>query len=151
MNRDYDDKRQELIRDAKQTKEELEKKQAEALKEIETGQDLERYERVYLGDLELEVKAWIPGGMIEDINHANNLAQRDDSEATMSSINTMLSVLDDMTTDTAYSMAFWRKYFQKWGAEGVQVAVETVIEPAQERQEEKIDNLDGFRPNAERP
>lgn len=149
MTQEYDEKRQELIKDAKQTKEELEAKQAEALKEIETGQELERYETVQLGNLDLEVKAWIPGGMVEDINHANNLAQRNDPQAMMDSINTMLSVLEDMTTDPTYSMAFWRQHFQKWGPEGLQSAVETVLEPAQDRMEDKQDALDGFRPNVE--
>lgn len=148
---EYEERAQRLKQDAAETKQELEQKQEAALKEIESGETLESYETATLGDLEMEVKAWFPGSLFDDVQHAQQLAQSENPEKVFESIDTMIQVLDNMTVSDTYNEGFWREYFQKWGPEALGRAMQAILEPAQEEQEAKMDSLDGFRPDTTGP
>ncbi len=135
----------EMVEEARQTKQELEAKQREALEEIQQGESLERYATVTMGNLDLEVKAWLPGEVEDTVLQAQQLGESKDPAQIKRSMETMLSALSEMTTSDTYNMGFWRAYYHKWGAEGMIQAVETVLEPASEHLEAKQDSLQSFR------
>lgn len=144
------EKEQELLEDARQSKEELEQAQNEALEAIASGEELEQYETVSLGDLELEVKAWLPGDVEDTVLQAQQLGESEDPAEIKRSMDTMLSALAEMTTSETYDMGFWREFHRKWGAEGLILAVETILDPASENMEEKREGLESFRGEPER-
>lgn len=146
-----DGKREELIHKAQNTKEDLDAKQNEALEAIASGEELERYETVSLGNLEIEVKGWLSGDTTDTVQKAQRLADSNDMDEIRESMETMLSALDDMTTSSDYGMQFWREYYRRYGPEGLAVAVETVLEPASEDMEAKKESLDGFREGTQGP
>lgn len=138
-------KRKELIKKTKEKRQELDRKQNEALEAIKGGGDLEDYQLVELGDLEIEVKAWMPGDVADTVQKAHDIGQSGDMERFEESIQTMLSALVEMTTDDTYNMAFWQAYYQEYGPEGVLVAAETIIGPAAESMEAKSEGVKSFR------
>jgi hypothetical protein len=151
---DYDDKRKELINEAKETKEQIERKQNEALAEIAKGEGLEQYETVEMGQLEMEVKAWVPGDATNSISQAAELAQSGDIGKIQESMEKFLPALDELTVSNEYSMGFWREYYNRYGPQGMLIAVERVCGPAfeeldeikgREVDEERIDAANGFR------
>jgi len=143
-------KEQELIQSAKQSKQEREAQQNEALQAIAEGGNLEKYETVELGDLDLEVKAWLPGDTTETVQEAQRLADTEDIQQIKRSMRTFLSALADMTVDDTYDLQFWRKYYQRYGPEGMIVAVETVLEPASESLDEQKEGAKSFRSDEQR-
>lgn len=142
---DVDAKRDELISKAQEKKQELDEKQNEALAAIAEGGELEDYETVTLGELEIEVKAWLPGSVEETVTKANRLGQQEDMGKIRESMETMLSALDEMTRADEYDMAFWRKYYAEWGPEGLILAIETILDPAMEGVEERSEGVESFR------
>jgi hypothetical protein len=142
---EFEQRQQELLEDARNEKQQREAAQNEALKQIAEGESLEEYETVELGDLELEVKAWLPGDVEDTVLQAQQLGDSEDPAEIKRSMETMLSALAEMTTEETYDMGFWRKYYRKWGAEGLIMAVSTVLEPAGESLERKREGVDGFR------
>lgn len=145
------EKEQELLEDARQSKAELEAAQNEALEAIASGEELEQYETVSLGELELEVKAYLPGDVEDTVLQAQQLGESEDPAEIKRSMETMLSALAEMTTSDTYNMGFWREFHRKWGANGLILAVETILDPASENMEDKRDAMDGFRSNVEGP
>lgn len=143
-------KRQELIEQTKETVEDLEAKQNEALEQIRRGGDIERYDTVSLGELELEVKAWLPGETTDTVQRAMRMAESGDADQISESMEIMLSALDDMTVEDAYNMDFWRAYYSEYGPEGMVLAAETILGPAASELEEKREVVDGFRGDVER-
>lgn len=139
------EKERELLEDARETKKELEQQQNEALEAIAKGGDLEEYETVELGELELEVKSWLPGDVEDTVLQAQKLGESEDPAQIKRSMETMLSALAEMTTDGTYDMGFWRQFHQEYGANGLILAVETILEPANENMEKKKEGVDGFR------
>jgi polyhydroxyalkanoate synthesis regulator phasin len=135
----------ELVEDAREAKEELEAKQSEALEAIAEGGDLEEYATVELGELEIEVLGWLPGDVEDTVLQARQLGKTEDPAKIKRSMETMLSALAEMTVDDTYNMAFWRQFYQEYGAAGLIEAVGTVLEPAQTSMEEKREAVDGFR------
>lgn len=125
--------------------------QEEALAEIAAGDDLERYETVELGTLEMEVKAWLPGTVEEVVTRAMDISDQEDAEAIRDSMETMLTALAEMTTREDLNRRFWRQYYDRYGAVGMIEAVETILGPAAEEMEAKEEAVDGFREGVERP
>jgi hypothetical protein len=140
----------ELLESAKESKQEREAEQNEALQAIAEGGELEKYETVELGELELEVKAWLPGDTTETVQEANRLADTEDIQQIKRSMRTFLQALADMTVSDTYDLQFWRKYYQRYGPEGMIVAVETVLEPASESLEEQKQGAKSFRSDESR-
>jgi hypothetical protein len=145
-NQDYDELKEQVISEAKETKQEVDQKQQEALNAISQGGQLENYETVYLGELEIEVKGWLPGDVEQTVTQAKSVADSEDAEQIRKSMETMLHALTEMTVDETYSMGFWRKYYAKYGPEGLILAVKTIMEPAKEGIEDKKDGVESFRP-----
>lgn len=142
---EYEQRREELIKDAAETKRETDQKQQDALKAIAQGEQLEDYETVYLGDLELEVKAWLPGDVADTVEQAQSLADDGEKAEIKESMETMLSALSQMTVDETYNMTFWRKFYSNYGPEGIVLAVETVMEPAGEGLQDRKEGIQSFR------
>lgn len=148
---EYEEKRHELITDAAETKQELEATQNEALEEIAEGEKLERYETIKLGNLELEVKGWLPGGVEDKATRAMELAESEDPTKFKESKETMLPALAEMVVGDQYDIGFWQEYANRYGQEGVLIAVQKVMAPAQENLEDRQEALDGFRAGTEGP
>jgi transcriptional regulator of NAD metabolism len=147
---EYQERKKALIEDAAKTKAKLEEKQNEALQAISEGGDLEKYEVVELGELELEVKAWLPGDTTETVQEAQRLAEEENIRAIKRSMQTFLSALADMTVDDTYDLQFWRKYYQRYGPEGMIVAVEAVLGPAGDSLEKQKQGAESFRSDEQR-
>jgi len=135
----------ELLNATKEHFGEKRAKQNEALEAIANDGDLEKYETVELGDLELEVKAWTPGSVEETIERAQNIAERGDDVEISRSIETMLTALDEMTPNDTYDRSFWKQFHEKWGQAGMVMAVETVMQPAMDEMEDLQDGVKSFR------
>lgn len=151
---EYEERRKALIEETAESKAELEEKQTEALAEIAKGEELKQYDTVELGDLELEVKAWVPGDTADTIQRAMQLAQSETPHEAKQSMETMLIALADMTVDDTYNVDFWRAYYEEYGPTGLEPAVNTVLSPAMDELEElqqrkvgegKRDAAHGFR------
>lgn len=142
---EYEEQAERVKRDAAETKQELESKQTEALAKIKQGEDFEEYETVTLGELEMEVRAWLPGDITDTIQRAQELGESEDLSEVKESMDTMLHALDEMTTSDTYNMGFWQAYYDEYGPEGLMVAVETILEPATEGIEERKRGIESFR------
>jgi len=138
--------RENLLEDTREAYKQHEAEQSDALDAIASGSDLEEYETVVLGELELEVKAWLPGSVEDTVLKAQDAAESDDPKEVKESLETMISALAEMSTSDVYNSHFWRKYYDEYGAVGLILAVETLLEPASDKLEERQDAVDGFRP-----
>jgi hypothetical protein len=138
--------RENLLEDTREAYKQHEAEQSDALDAIASGSDLEEYETVELGELELEVKAWLPGSVEDTVLKAQDAAESDDPKEVKESLETMISALAEMSTSDVYNSHFWRKYYDEYGAVGLILATETLLEPASDKLEERQDAVDGFRP-----
>lgn len=138
--------RENLLEDTREAYKQHEAEQSDALDAIASGSDLEEYQTVTLGELELEVKAWLPGSVEDTVLKAQDAAESDDPQEVKESLETMISALAEMSTSDVYNSHFWRKYYDEYGAVGLILAVETLLEPASDKLEERQDAVDGFRP-----
>lgn len=161
---DYQERRKELIEDAKSTKEEVDRKQSAMLDAVAEGDNAvheKEYEWVKIGEVDAKVKAWLPGSSIDTITRAQKLAQRENIDDSMQSIETMIdgmvSVTEALevdgfdTSETAEIREFWQGLFNRYGVAGFQTAAQTVLEPAAEDFEAKSGAVDGFRKDGPRP
>jgi hypothetical protein len=142
---EYEQRRQELIEEAKADKNELDDAQNEALAAIASEGGLEDYATVELGELEIEVKAWLPGDVEDTVLQAQQLGDSEDPAQIKRSMETMLSALAKMTVADDYDMAFWREFHERYGANGLIMAVDTVLGPANGNMEARKEGVDGFR------
>jgi hypothetical protein len=142
---EYEQRRQELIEEAKADKKELDDAQNEALAAIASEDGLEDYATVELGELEMKVRAWLPGDVEDTVLQAQQLGDSEDPAQIKRSMETMLSALAEMTVSDDYDMAFWREFHDRYGANGLIMAVNTILEPANQAMEERRDGVDGFR------
>ena len=135
---EYQDRRSKLIEDAKEEHSQRTAEQEKALQEIAQGENLERYETVFMGDLEMQVRAWVPGSVVPQIQTAASIADSEDVERVMESMETMINALAEISVEGTYDSAFWRAYFDRYGPEGMIVAVEKVLGPALENMEDNM-------------
>lgn len=158
-------KREELIERARDTKQELDARENEMLRAVASGEDgldVERYETVQVGEVNVEAKAWLPGKAQDTIQHAYRLAERENLEDAQESIYTMIEGMTVVTeglehphsgaeiADKESIRQFWRGMYDQWGVIGFQKAASKVLEPANEDMEEKANAADGFRQDVER-
>lgn len=136
--------------DLRESISEQQARQEAALNQIAAGGQLERYETVQLGDLEIEVKGWLPGDVEQTVRKAEQIAQDGDHKAAVESIETFLSALAEMTRNEDFDLGFWRDFYERWGPEGVLLAAEKVFEPAVDSMEDKQEAIDGFRSGTSR-
>lgn len=155
LDEDYEERKERLIEDAKSTRQELEQEQSAMLEAVAEGEDfeIESYEWVELGGVQLQVKAWFPGDTLEEIAGMAEVAETRDPSAARAGIRTNINALTEMTevieggdrrfqSDERIRM-FWNNYFEKWGDQGLEKAVETVIEPAEENSDRE-DTMKSF-------
>lgn len=153
-------KRQELIEDAKETKHELEAQESEMLQAVASGDDAIEVgdtETVQVGEVTVTVKSYMPGDSLNSIKRAQNLAKRENVEAAVDSIHTMCEGMTVVTErlehpesgtvfeDSERIRGFWKGMFNEWGIQGFQQAAQTVLEPASEDMEQKADSAQSFR------
>jgi len=98
------------------------------------------YTGVFANSIDLDVS-------VEDtVLKAQDAAESDDPKEVKESLETMISALAEMSTSDVYNSHFWRRYYDEYGAVGLILAVETLLEPASDKLEERQDAVDGFRP-----
>lgn len=141
---EYEERKRALIEDAAETKKELDDKQEDALAQI-GGAGIETFETVELGELEVEVKAWMPGNVTDIVQQARQIANQGGESNIRESMDTMIAALAEMTTDSTYNPEFWRVFYEQYGPEGIMLAVETVLKPASEGMNERQEALESFR------
>jgi predicted RNase H-like HicB family nuclease len=140
-----EEQKQKIKEATKQRHQERRQEHNKALEKIAEGEDFEHYETVTLGQLEMEVKAWMPGDVEETVTRANQLAEENDPSAVRESMETMLSALGEITVSNQYDTAFWRAYYSEYGPQGLMIAVETVLGPAVEELEKTEEQAKSFR------
>lgn len=156
---------EEIKQKAAESKHEQDAEQAALLDAVAKGDDgidVEEYEWVNVGEVDVKVKAWMPGESLDAIESANRLAKRDNMSDSMESIHTMIEGMtavtetlknDDLNiehTKKETIRKFWRGMLDKWGIEGFQKSAEIILQPASEDLEEKSNAAEGFRGDAER-
>lgn len=146
---EYRERQRELIEETREAKQELEAQQQAALEAISEGGDIEEYATVKLGELDVDVLAWLPGEVEDTVLKAQSLADSDDPDAIRKSKDTLISALTDMTVREDLNRKFWQSYHAKYGLQGLMVAADTVFEPAMQNVEERKDAVDGFRPDGQ--
>lgn len=143
---DFDVDREQMKREAEQNYRERQQQQANALEQIAEGTDIQDHETAQLGELELTVKAWVPGGVEESLSDAMSVVNSGDAdaEAVAESQAQIRGALARMTDGDTYDRRFWDAYHDKFGAEGLLLAADTVFAPARERMEEREEAVDQF-------
>lgn len=152
---EYEERARELIEDTRETKEELDAKQEDALDAIADGDDFGDYEPVTLGELEMERKTWLPGDVTDVVKDAAEVTQRlqekpddevdpEDFAALQESMTTMLEALAGLTRSDDYDLSFWQAFYERYGPEGLMLAVERIVAPAVEGLEDRRDGMDSF-------
>lgn len=147
---DPEAKREELIERAKEHRQDLNEEQDAALQQIGSGEEFGDYTDVRLGELDLTVKAWVPGRVEKTVRRAQSIADDSDPEQIRASMETMFSALAEMTQRDDFNEEFWGAYYDEYGPEGIIVAAETILGPAVESMEDKRDAIDGFRADGPR-
>jgi hypothetical protein len=155
-----DQKRQELIQRAKETKQKQDARQSKMLDAVASGDDgigIEKYETVQIGQLEAKVKAWLPGDAQTEIQNAYRLAQRENLDDAQESIFTMVEGMTtvteslkhlpsgDIEEDKEAIREFWKGMYGQWGIQGFQEAAHKALEPANNRMDNMRDSANGFR------
>lgn len=138
---EYEDRRDSLIQDAKESRAEAEAKQNEMLEAVAAGEEfeIEDYEWVSLGNVDLKVRTWLDGDTLEDFAALEEEMSRGDTpvakralEAEMNVLVTQTEVIEAganrMETE-ADIREFWRRYVSKWGDKGLEQASEVIQEP----------------------
>ena len=157
---EFEQRQQELLEDARNEKEQREAAQNEALREIAKGDDLTEYEVIQLGQLDMRVKAWVPGTATQPIHNAAQKADSLDDDAGMAevseSMEAFLPALDELTVSSDYDRSFWRMYYEKFGPQGMIEAVNRVCGPAfdemgefadRDVDDDRRDAAQGFQPD----
>lgn len=139
------ERQKELIQDAKEHKAELEAEQNEALEAIKQGSQYEEYETVQMGELEFEVKAWLPGDVSDEVERINRISNSGNEQEMYRAMQDMLPVLDRMSEDDRLNLEFWKAYYEDTGPLGMLEAVETVLGPAIENMEDKQEGVRSFQ------
>lgn len=163
---EYQERRSELIEGAKESKQDFDAKTNELLNAVgrgEDGLDVEKYETVEVGEVEVVVKAWLPGEAQDTIQHAQRLAQRENMDDAQESIYTMIEGVTTVTerislpgSDESIESKedirqFWRGVYDKWGIVGFQEGAQRALKPATDEMEELSNTVDGFRGDGPRP
>lgn len=160
---EHTEKGLELLEQAAQSKARNESRHNDMLEAVAEGEDwnVEDYEWVSLGGLELKVKTWIPGdvmdrmgGLAEMAESENPAVARDAIRANVESLTTQTEVIqsDGATFETnADIRQFWQSFVDKWGDQGLERALEAVLEPIEEERDRKEDAIESFRANKRSP
>lgn len=157
---EYQERRAELINQARQEKAQADAAQSAMLDAVASGDegiDVERYETVSVGDVQITVKAWMPGGSVESIERAQRLSQRESVDDALEALSVMRDAMTDVTERLEYGehtvedkqdiRRFWKGMVDKWGFDGFRQATETVLKPATQNMEEKSEAAQKFRRN----
>ena len=152
--REYENDRESLLRETKRKERKLETQQRQMLDAVAEGEDfdVETFEWVELGNVEIKVKAWFPG---ETLDQMSQFATADPEtvnpqESIQANINALVEMTETITGkgetfDTKTEIrTFWENAFSKWGDQFLAKAVKTVVTPAKENSDTE-DVVDSFR------
>lgn len=157
--------KEELLEATNDTAAEKKAEQTEllaAVAEGEQGISVEDYEWVQIGQVDVKVKAWMPGESLNAIERAKRLAERENTSDTLEGIATMkdgmtavtetikLESRDIEVADEEDIRDFWGGMVNTWGIEGFQEAADIVLEPAVTDLKSKGETANGFRKDAGR-
>lgn len=138
---DLEEHKQELYEKTANKRQEDSKRHNELLDAVAEGEefDVEKYEWVELGGVELKVKAWFPGGTIDKLTALGD--EPESGKEASNKIHGALDALIEMTEairhgDTTISAGgqirgFYLDYYERWGDQGLMKAAEAVISPAE--------------------
>jgi hypothetical protein len=156
------EKQRELIEKTKEAKESAEQQHNEMLEAVAEGEDwnVEDYEWVELGGVELKVKTWLPGDTMDRMGALGEAAETQDPSAAREMVH---GGIESLTTQTEIIQSggavfetnsdirqFWQNYTEKWGNKGLEKAIETVMGPIEDEQERKEETMRSFRGDGHR-
>lgn len=151
---DYQSKREELIEKVGEKRQEDEQAHQALLNAVSEGEEfeVENYEWVQLGNVDVKVKTWFPGDVIDKISSFS--AEEINPSEAQSAIHSTVDALGQMTemvesgdvrvNNESGIRSFYKQYYDKWGDQGLEMAVKTILEPAQDNSD-KSDVMDSFR------
>lgn len=160
---DPEERRKQLKEAAKEHRQQAEADHSALLDAVESGDEalsVREYETVSIGDVNATVKAWMPGNAIDAVEQANRLAQRDNLDSTVESVHTMLDGLTIVTEELEHATkdvhfedddkvrGFWKRYWKRYGVDGLQKASDVVLDPATNNRQTERDAMNGFRTDA---
>jgi hypothetical protein len=142
---DPEAQREELIREHDKAKRQYEQEKGELLEAVKQEEEFEHesYEWVELGDVEIKVKAWIPGDAMDTINQfaqADQSGEIPDFAALVDAAKQLTEVIrsGDVSWQTEGRINdFWDTYYNEHGSNVVYAAAERVYQPALENMEQR--------------
>lgn len=140
---EYEQRRKELIEEAQETKQQYDEQHAELLDAVESGEEfqVEDYEWVNLGELEIKVKTWFPGDTLDKLTslEEGDATAQESINATIEAFTKLTEQIrkDDPVTDREGIESFWLVYYDKWGSQGLFEAMDVIASPAIDNSNEK--------------
>jgi hypothetical protein len=153
---DYEQKATELMEKAAEHREAAEQEQQEMLDAVAEGEDwnVEETEWVELGNVDLEVKTWIGGEVIEDVAQLEEMQGMDDPRAARKGLETNIRMLTEQTETVKHGgnvfsndntiQQFWQGYVDRFGDKGILRAIDAVTEPIETEEQRKQDVVESF-------
>jgi hypothetical protein len=148
---DPDKRREELIEETEAAKRQHEQELTELTQAVKNDEELEhdQYDWVEVGDVEMKVKAWLPGDTMDTLEEYSEA----DESGSMPPISDIVDIAISQTEvirsgDVSWSkqsqiQAFWEKYYEEQGDTVLEVALNRVLDPALDKRQGRVP--DGFR------
>jgi len=143
---DPDEKAQELEQDAEHAKRQAQQEEQEFLQALENEEEFEHktYEWIEIGDVELKVRGWMAGDVIDTVQsyvEAEQEGEIPDFSPMVDAAKTQTEVVqtaDVRWTTEAKVNRFWEMYYDEHGSNVLAVAFSRVFDPAIEDMEGKL-------------
>ena len=143
---DPDAKKAELEQDAEHAKRQAQQEEQEFLQALENEEEFEHktYEWIAIGDVELKVRGWMAGDVIDTVQtyvEAEQAGEIPDFAPMVDAAKTQTEVVQtaDVRWNTDAKIArFWEMYYDEHGSNVLAVAFSRVFDPAIEDMEGKL-------------
>jgi len=140
------EKAQELEQDAEHAKRQAQQEEQEFLQALENEEEFEHktYEWIKIGDVELKVRGWMAGDVIDTVQtyvEAEQAGEIPDFGPMVEAAKTQTEVVQtaDVRWNTDVKIArFWEMYYDEHGSNVLAVAFSRVFDPAIEDMEGKL-------------
>lgn len=130
----------ELLDKASQHYEEQKELQREAVSEIGQAEGLGKTETVTLGQTEIKVKNWIPGGIEKELGRFVSAEEQGNHGYILENMDKLVDVLTNLCVEEPFNKeVFWAEYYDQWGMEGMVTSFHRIAEPGLEGMEERIE------------
>ena len=146
-------KREELLEDTRQARQESEEKQQALLDAVSSDGDLGDTDTAQIGDLEVRHKSYIPGDQLRKVRQTQQAMQSggdvpDDADELDLLVDLTEALYDDTTKDTYTGeetiRTFWQGYIDTYGTDAYATIFERILQPLLEDTEEKMSGLQSF-------